>query len=100
MKMLEKARNAPQLCVAGNALRRRALQMTCKAGLGHVGGDFSAADILTVLHQAVLRIDPKRPDWPDRDRFVLSKGHASGSYYAALAAAGFFSDETLESYMA
>ena len=53
--------------------------MVHDARLGHPGGDFSAADILAALYFQVLRIDPRRPHWPDRDRFILSKGHCSAS---------------------
>src|SRR5439155_818139 len=57
---------------------------------GHPGGSMSAADIVTALYFHVLRVDPKNPTWPDRDRFVLSKGHACPVWYAALAERGFF----------
>jgi transketolase len=61
---------------------------TCK--VGHVGGPLSAADILAALYGRVLRIRPDEPDWPDRDRFILSKGHSSLGQYAAMALAGYF----------
>lgn len=80
-------------------IRRRSLQMVFEAGQGHPGGDLSAADILATLHFAVMRFDPERPDDPERDRFVMSKGHCTGAYYATLAAAGFFPVEELSSYM-
>ena len=73
--------------------------MIQSAGLGHVGGDLSAADIVTVLYLAVLRVDPANPRLPDRDRFVMSKGHASGLLYTALASAGFFASDLLNEYM-
>jgi transketolase len=86
-------------------LRRRAnqsrttdLQMIGRAGLGHVGGDMSVLDILTTLFFAVLRVDPEQPDWADRDRFVLSKGHTAGALYATLAAAGFFPAVELDTF--
>jgi transketolase len=60
------------------------------AGLGHVGGDLSVIDILSVLYVDVLRIDPEHPEWSERDRFVLSKGHAAVSFYTVLAMRGFF----------
>ena len=69
--------------------------MTTKAGSGHPGGSLSAADIIAALYFHHMRYDPKKPKWEDRDRFVLSKGHACPSLYAALAKAGFFSEETL-----
>jgi transketolase len=87
--------------VAGYArdIRRTALGMVHAARLGHPGGDLSAADILATLYFHALRIDPARPDDPARDRFVLSKGHASASLYAALALRGFFSATDLHTYM-
>lgn len=91
--------DAQHLKQAANAMRRRALQMVFNAKMGHPGGDFSAADILTVLYQGVLRVDPARPAWPDRDRFILSKGHISAAFYATLAMAGFFPLEQLDTYM-
>jgi len=86
------------LAERANALRRRDLAMLNRARLGHTGGDFSAADILTTLYLAVLHVDPARPDWPDRDRFILSKGHASGMLYNILAETGFFSTEELATF--
>ncbi len=80
-------------------MRRTAFAMVHRAQLGHPGGDFSAADILATLYTAVLRFDPGRPDWSDRDRFVMSKGHATGVLYTALAAAGYFDTSLLDSYM-
>jgi transketolase len=73
--------------------------MVHRAGLGHPGGDLSAADILTTLLFDVLRIDPGNPLSPDRDRFILSKGHCSAALYAALAEAGFFPSALLAEYM-
>ena len=71
-------------------LRRHVIIMTATAGSGHPGGSLSAADIITALYFKVLRHDPKNPDWRDRDRFVLSKGHAAPILYAALAERGYF----------
>jgi transketolase len=70
--------------------------MTAAAKSGHPGGSLSAADILTALYFGVLRIDPQRPKWPDRDRFVLSKGHAAPALYATLAERGYFPVEELK----
>lgn len=80
--------------------RIRSLQMVHKAGLGHPGGDFSSADILTALYGAVLRVNAATPRDPLRDRFIMSKGHCSGALYATLAAAGFLTDADLDTYMA
>lgn len=83
-----------------NTIRRRNLQMIYRAGLGHIGGDLSAADILTTLYFAILHIDPKQPYAPDRDRFFLSKGHCAGALYTTLAEAGFIPIEQLDTFMA
>ncbi|GAB6274775.1 MAG: transketolase [Peptococcaceae bacterium] len=64
--------------------------MTGAAGSGHPGGSLSAADIITVLYFHFMRLNPAFPDWPERDRFVLSKGHAAPLLYAALAERGYF----------
>lgn len=71
-------------------LRRHVITMTATAGSGHPGGSLSAADIITALYFRVLRHKPDNPDWADRDRFILSKGHAAPILYAALAEAGYF----------
>lgn len=76
-------------------IRKDIIKMLGEAGSGHPGGSLSAADIVTVLFFHELRIDPKRPDWPERDRFVLSKGHAAPVLYAALARRGVFPQEEL-----
>lgn len=70
--------------------RRAILTMITEAGSGHPGGSLSAVEILTLLYFKVMKIDPQRPDWPERDRFVLSKGHAAPALYAVLAERGFF----------
>ena len=79
-------------------LRRDSLDMIYRAGSGHPGGSLSELDILVALYFGVLRYDPANPGWPDRDRFILSKGHASPGFYAALARAGYYSPELLPSY--
>lgn len=76
------------------------LDMIGRAKLGHVGGDFSVTDILTTLFFGVLRLDPANPAWPERDRFILSKGHCSAALYAALAQRGFIPGTELASFMA
>lgn len=80
-------------------IRRRSLEMIHRAGFGHPGGDLSCADVLSVLYFGVLRINPADPRDPARDRFIMSKGHSSASFYATLAAAGFFPEEELDSYL-
>lgn len=76
-------------------IRKNIVKMLGEAGSGHPGGSLSAADIVAVLYFHELRLDPSRPDWPDRDRFVLSKGHAAPVLYAALAGRGFFPETEL-----
>jgi transketolase len=71
-------------------LRRHVIIMIATAGSGHPGGSLSAADIITALYFKVLRYSPQNPQWPDRDRFILSKGHAAPILYAALAETGYF----------
>ena len=80
------------------AVRRADLQMINRAKLGHIGGDFSVADILATLYGAVLSIDPEDPSNPERDRFVLSKGHCAGALYSTLAHCGFFPESELETF--
>jgi len=76
-------------------LRRHVITMISTAGSGHPGGSLSAADIVTALYFRIMRHDPANPKWPDRDRFILSKGHAAPILYAALAECGYFPLEWL-----
>ena len=92
--------NADRLKGQAYAIRKRNLRMIFEAHHGHIGGDLSAADILTVLYFGnILRVDPQHPQAPDRDRFFMSKGHCSGLLYTVLAFAGFFPEEELRTYM-
>jgi transketolase len=84
-----------QLESQANQLRRDALEMIYRRQNGHPGGSLSVAEIMTALFFHKLRIDPGNPAWPERDRFLLSKGHASAIFYAALARRGFFPVEDL-----
>ena len=77
------------------SLRRDSLIMTTTAGSGHIGGSLSAAEIVAALYFHHIRHDPKNPEWEDRDRFILSKGHACPVVYAALAKVGYFPREEL-----
>ena len=81
-----------------NEIRKESVIITHRAQSGHPGGSLSEADILAALYFYKLNINPKKPAWEDRDRFVLSKGHASPGYYAALAMKGFFDKKELESF--
>ncbi|MBX6342215.1 MAG: transketolase [Thermomicrobiaceae bacterium] len=77
-------------------LRREVLISTTEAGSGHPSSSFSAVEIMTALYfGGILRYDPKNPHWPDRDRFILSKGHAAPILYAVLAEAGYFPKDEL-----
>ncbi len=77
-------------------LRRDIISMIAEAQSGHPGGSLSAVDVLAVLYFKVLRHRPAEPDWPDRDRFILSKGHGAPALYAALARSGYFSSDHLK----
>jgi transketolase len=92
----ERAPTAP-VDLAGTAkeIRRQIIRMTYRARSGHPGGSLSATDLLTALVFHEMRLDPAHPDWPDRDRLVLSKGHAAPALYAALALRGFLPIEEL-----
>jgi transketolase len=79
-------------------IRELTLVTINRAGLGHIGGDYSVTDILATLYGRVLRVDPTNPSWDDRDRFILSKGHAAVSFYSTLALSGFFPVSWLESF--
>ena len=81
-------------------IRLQDLALVHFAGAGHIGGDFSSADILTTLYGAVLNVAPDRVDDPERDRFVLSKGHIAGIYYTTLAAFGFLPVADLATFLA
>ena len=70
--------------------RREIVKAIAHAKGGHVGGPLSATDILTTLYFRVLNIRPEQPDWPDRDRFILSKGHSSIALYVVMALRGYF----------
>jgi transketolase len=81
-----------------NILRARKLviKATNTAGSGHPGGSFSMAEILGCLFYKYLKFDPKNPQWEDRDRLVLSKGHAAPGLFSNMAVAGYFPDSELE----
>ncbi len=81
-------------------LRRHIINMVVAANSGHPGGSLSAVEILTALYFQLMNIDVAEPSWPERDVFVMSKGHATPVYYAALAERGFFSPNELPSFRA
>jgi len=82
--------NAEQYRTLARKIRRHVLMMTHRSGASHVGSSLSMADLLAVLYGGLLRVDPERPQWPERDRFILSKGHGCAGLYAVLAERGFF----------
>lgn len=79
-------------------MRKTVLRMTNKAGAGHVGGSLSEIEILAALYNRIMKIDPENPLWPERDRFILSKGHSTPGYYTALAYRGYFPLSVLDSF--
>jgi transketolase len=87
-----------ELAGLARRLRIQIVRMTHRAKSSHVGGGLSMAEILAVLYGDVLRVRPHEPDWPGRDRFVLSKGHACAGLYAVLAERGFLPIEDLETF--
>lgn len=89
---------AAALVALAGRIRRTVISTITGAGLGHTGGDLSVTDILTTLYGAMLRVDPANPDWPDRDRLILSKGHCSVALYTTLTTCGFFSAEQLSTF--
>ena len=76
-------------------IRRLIIQMLAEAGSGHPGGSLSSADLITALYFAVLKHNPNEPNWPERDRFHMSKGHCCPLWYAVLAESGYFPRERL-----
>jgi len=93
--MTDTPANAAAVTVKAARMRRDIVAMIAEAGSGHPGGSLSAADIVAALYFGVLRHDPADPQWAERDRFVLSKGHAAPVLYAALAEAGYFGRDEL-----
>ncbi len=85
-----KALSLEELAAIAKRLRRHIITMTGTAGSGHPGGSLSAVEIATTLYFKLLRHKPSDPQWPDRDRFILSKGHAAPLLYATLAECGYF----------
>ncbi len=95
---LSPTRDPDKLREIARKIRSLVLKSVYHAGAGHIGGPLSAADILATLYFAVLNVDPSNPEWDDRDRFILSKGHSAVGYYAALALRGYFPVEELQTF--
>jgi transketolase len=94
--MSQKPMSVEELEKMAVIIRCDIIDMICTAAAGHPGGSLSAADVVTALYFRVMRIDPENPSWPDRDRFILSKGHACPVWYAALAERGYFDKSHLK----
>jgi transketolase len=94
MKQTKDPRELEAIC---KRIRRHIIEMTGAARSGHPGGSLSAVEILVTLYYDVMRHDPSRPDWPDRDRFILSKGHGCPVLYAVMAECGYAPVEALKS---
>lgn len=84
-----------QLERVATKIRRMIIEMIAARGSGHTGSSLSCVDILTVLYFRIMNVDPGNPEWPERDRFIISKGHAAPALYATLCERGYFSRETL-----
>lgn len=94
----ERATTTAELEVAARRIRRRSVEAIAAAGVGHFGSTLSCADLLAVLYHHSLRLDPEQPEWPERDRFVLGKGHVAVGAYVCLAELGFFPDQWLDRF--
>src|SRR3990167_1338789 len=81
-----------------NSLRKKCIDITVNAGGGHLGGAFSATEIIAVLYKNILKVNPKKPNWIERDRFIFSKGNSCLPVFVTLANLGFFPKKELELY--
>lgn len=90
--------NIKELKKTALEIRKLILKTTFNAGCGHTGGSLSEADILTALYFRIMKIKPDNPDWTGRDRFILSKGHATPGYYSTLALRGYFDIDELDTF--
>ncbi len=93
--MANKQLTTEELVLQARQIRRLIIKMLAGAGSGHPGGSLSATDLITALYFNVLRFNPADPQWPDRDRFHMSKGHCCPLWYAVLAQTGYFPSEKL-----
>jgi transketolase len=90
--------DVPRLTELARSARVDVLRTVAAAGSGHLGGSLSVVDLLVVLYFYELRVDPRRPGWPDRDRFVFSKGHAAAALYSIMASRGYFPPSELSTF--
>ena len=95
--MTEKEKSR-ELKIRAAKVRRRLVQVVCKAQAGHIGGGLSAVDVLTALYLDIMNVDPRNPKMEGRDRFIMSKGHSVEALYCVLEAAGFITPEVLDTY--
>jgi transketolase len=93
------ARRAEHIRERANWMRKTLLGMIVTAGQGHPGGDLSSSDVIAALYFDILRFSAENPNDPNRDRFVMSKGHCTGALYSALASVGYFAEEELQTYL-
>lgn len=93
-----KKERSDSLVIHATEARKRLLQMIFNAKAGHTGGSLSSVDILTALYFDIMNIRPEHPEYPDRDRFIMSKGHSVEALYAVLSRRGFFDDNVLDTY--
>lgn len=91
-------RNILKLKKIATQVRRLILNISYRSQVGHIGSGLSIVEILVALYFSILKINPKKPDWEKRDRFILSKGHAASALYSVLALKNFFSKKTLYTY--
>ncbi len=98
LEAADPARRGQLLARIARELRATIVRTIAAARVGHIGGDLSVVDILATLYLGVLRVRPDQPAWPDRDRFILSKGHCAVSLYVVLARAGFIPQELLREF--
>ena len=94
----ETVKKRKELELIAEKCRRNILRMVEAGGHGHIGGAFSAIDIITALYFYKMRVNPKNPKWADRDRFILSAGHKCMAQYAVLAEKGYFPKDVLDTY--
>jgi transketolase len=96
--MTAMARDRNEVQALAQRIRLQSLRMTHRAKSSHVGSALSMADLLAVMYSRILQVDPNRPDWSERDRFILSKGHACAALYIVLAERGFFPAAWLDGF--
>jgi transketolase len=92
---MKQTKNVEELQAVARSVRRHIIQMICAAQSGHPGGSLSAVELIVALYYDVMRHDPSNPTWPERDRFILSKGHAAPVLYSTMALCGYVPEDQL-----